>query len=802
MNGEKTMYIMLNEQLNFVKFISDELYDFKFNEKEVTSNSRYHMLSLSRSGSELKVNTIEATLEKTSASLTQTKGEKIDEARTYVKAFFKVSMSDNYNDFYFISYNNLNEFYSAYTTNAPDFTSLEKLKLDKRQVIFEFFEDVEIEEMKFLPYNRYVYYKMKKKDTSSIIYYGIYDTKLFKVIFNTDEYIKYYMPYSDREMLIVTNNSILKVCSIKDDLGNCVDYCKYYLISTQGNKCSSSESDSCNSGEYMLVPDLICNQTCDENLYHYNGTHCGLWSYFYPEGKKYKLNGTSGCIENKKENMDFLNERLNILKCKEGFIIKDFDCVQNITCFNRCKTCKNESTDKNDQKCISCKDEYLLENENCLDNCSNGFYEKDKICQNCSDNTCINFETNSCDCKECIYGFHLNNSKRCEKCSDEACLEFETASCKCKNCSYGFYINDNGVCEKCSDDACLEYETNSCNCKKCISGFYLNESNNCENCSDNKCLEFETNSCNCKNCSSGFYIKDKKCSECDLNCGNCIEISTKCTSCKEDSNSFLYNNTCYQCESSEKCVNYINNSFCQCDKCKEGFYQLNYQCKNCISNCITCNNSFSCEKCVNNFYINAEGICTQCPKNCATTKPNDCRCETCNEHFFININYECEECDKNCKTCSNNKNNCNSCENGKYLTKEKKCDECNEVCLTCSNGLECDSCDVNSHYPYYVSDEYNKTCVENCTLSGREFNEEKIYECKPLKKKNETNNEGGGNEENNSNNDEDYFLWIFASIFGVLLIIITICICKKAFCNKMDDDVIEEISTEIGRAHV
>ena len=481
MNGKNTMYYIskkdgyFNDVLNKINFFSAELYDIKFKTGETSESQEYHMLSLTKKDSSLKANIVLVILKNDYTDINQSGSKEIDDARTYVKACFKVS-SDGYKDFYYISYNNINEFYSGYTTNAPDYYSLNDLEWKKSQATFEFFEDVEIEEMKFLPYNRYVYYKMRKKDdVSSIIYYGIFDTKLFKVIFNTDEYIKYYMPYSDREMLIVTDNSILKVCAIKDANGNCVDFCDNYLISTQGNKCSSS--DSCNSGEYMLVPDLICNQTCDENLYYYNGTHCGLCSYFYPEEKKYKLIGTSGCIESKKENMDYFNERLNILKCKEGFIIKDNNCVQNITCFNRCKTCEEESSDVDDQKCKSCTDEYLLENGNCLDECSNGFYKKDKECLNCSDNTCLDFETNNCDCKECINGFNLNNNKKCENCSDNTCLDFETNTCDCKECINGFHLNNIKKCEKCSDDACLDFETNTCKCINCSSGFYINDNN-------------------------------------------------------------------------------------------------------------------------------------------------------------------------------------------------------------------------------------------------------------------------------------------------------------------------------------
>ena len=571
---------------------------------------------------------------------------------------------------------------------------------------------------------------MKNKNDSSTVYYGIYDTKLTKVIFNTDEKLNYYMPFSDREMLAVTDSSVYKICAIKDENNNgCVDYCENnYLLYTQGNKCN--KTIECKPGEVMLAPIMVCNQTCDENIYHWNGTHCGLCSYFNGYlnfGNIYKLIGVKGCIGQKEDNsMEYYNERLNLLKCKEGYILQGQKCEKKVTCYERCETCSGEPDSIYSQKCTSCKSPYLLENDNCVENCSPNYYRK--------------------------------SDDKCECCHDDQCNKFEQNTCICLKCEHHYFVNSN-----------------------------------------------------------------KKCELCSVNCNDCNETSTNCTSCIGD-NSFLYNNTCYACEDNSKCKNFFEKG-CECEKCKDGFYNLNHQCKSCVNDCKTCSNSSECEICQDNYFLDSTGQCSECPKTCAIKKSDNCQCETCIEGYFMNSsekcqecdttkckkcegnadnctqckeNYffdelkKCEQCDEKCKTCSKEKTNCTSCDDGFFLTKENKCDKCDSKCLTCSDGgeSECLSCNTSDEYKYYlIYDDYNKTCVKDCSKSGRELDEIN-FECKPLRKNN-------GTDENKQpqKSSADYILWIFIVIFGVLLIIITICIIKTCCCNKTSG-IEEEISQE------
>ena len=75
---------------------------------------------------------------------------------------------------------------------------------------------------------------------------------------------------------------------------------------------------------------------------------------------------------------------------------------------------------------------------------------------------------------------------------------------------------------------------------------------------------------------------------------------------------------------------------------------------------------------------------------------------------------------------------------------------------------------------YLVNVKDRHICVENCSDYNYTLNEETNMCEIP---KNSTDRGG------NSNNNVDYMLWIFVGIIGILLIVISICICKKC-CSK------------------
>ena len=58
---------------------------------------------------------------------------------------------------------------------------------------------------------------------------------------------------------------------------------------------------------------------------------------------------------------------------------------------------------------------------------------------------------------------------------------------------------------------------------------------------------------------------------------------------------FLHEYKCFPCEK-DNCTENENDG-CKCKKCKDGFYNFDYQCKSCIENCKDCTNSTKCIKC-------------------------------------------------------------------------------------------------------------------------------------------------------------------------------------------------------------
>ena len=72
----------------------------------------------------------------------------------------------------------------------------------------------------------------------------------------------------------------------------------------------------------------------------------------------------SGCVSSFDETKyEYYNENLKLLKCKNGYILEDNQCVPH--CYPTCRTCSEYSENQNNQKCTECKDNYIMDGENC-----------------------------------------------------------------------------------------------------------------------------------------------------------------------------------------------------------------------------------------------------------------------------------------------------------------------------------------------------------------------------------------------------------------------------------------------------
>ena len=288
-------------------------------------------------------------------------------------------------------------------------------------------------------------------------------------------------------------------------------------------------------------------------------------------------------------------------------------------CHDSCKSCSGDK----ENECLTCNEGYKLENGKCIKN-------------NCYE-TCIDCKNISTDEKE----------QNCTSCKNNKLFQEDKGNCidKCLN---GYYEKDK-YCKNCYED-----------CETCNKGG--NETiNNCTTCKDNtKLLQEDNGNCIDKCLKNGYYEESNHCKNCYKDCETCNkggnETIHNCNTCKDKTKLFQ--------EDKGNCI----------DKCLDGYYEKDKYCKNCNSNCKTCNNSINCTSC------------------------ND-------KMFLINDTQKClNECD-----ISYYKND-----------SERKCYKCNTNCKSCSRGSEndnnyCLSCNENSTFKYLVnSTKYGLNCVEKC----------------------------------------------------------------------------------------
>ena len=606
----------------------------------------------------------------------------------HAQAYFKNSTDDN-KYFYYFTYNDINDFKTGYSTSSinvdDDYYNLileDKIKIKNNDnPHFEFFDNMEIEKMEFLLYNKFIYYEMKSLNNSDK-YYGIFDVKLNKIIFNTKEEITKFIPYNDMAMLAITKEKAYKVC-VYNSNNDCIDTCENnnYLLDIEGNKCGQG----CSDGKLTFVPLEVCINECDTKYYVVNDDKCGLCKDMNTT-HPYKLIGGTECLEEQIKGSYIYNENLKLLNCSEGFHLDNNKCERDIPCYELCLDCYDGSINETDQKCTSCIDGFKLdENNNCI--CPSGKEKKDKQCLNCS-NECGTFKINKCDCESCIEHFFLKDSQ-------------------CKEC----------------DSSCLNCEAESTNCTECYEKTFF-ENNKCYNCTD--CKEKESDSCKCISCNESYYMENHQCLKCGNECKECSS-ATKCLTCNESY--YLENGECKQCSEIPFCISREINS-CKCSACKQNYFLHGNECHE-------CNNETKC-----NTYEDSE----------------KCKCKTCNKGYYIdNNNFYCEKCDENCETCDGG-----------------SIDAMNNHCLSCKK---------DSEDKYLINKDNKHFCVSDCSKYNGTNNEEK-YICE-FKESQETPEK--------QESRVDYALIIVVCVIGVILIIISACICKKFICQKNEVESIEEI---------
>ena len=548
MNGEKQVYDLLSTwgytKLDNLQMFH-ELYDFKLVNKDTNKlNGPYPICALIKIDNSFSFFASEYNFGE-SITRSPDKNRNLTSAKTNIQGYF-----NNYtNHFYFITYDDISDFISGFSTVANDDGSnlyrTNRIEYTLNSISpFEFSDVVEIKEMKFLLYTHYVYYTIYNTITQKT-YHGVLNVKLNKIVFNTEEDINVFIPYSNNSMLAITPDSAYRICLIPDseDEDNCLESCpdnSYLILDIDGNKCSSSTV--CGDGKYTLLPEGVCISVCDTTIFVIQGTNCGLCRDL-DNSKKYKIINSTVCLSDSEipDNSAIYDPNFYLIKCNNGNQLSENgkNCIPH--CYPTCETCSDYSLEENDQKCLTCNDSYYFENNKCLPKIPTTIPKTiPKI--DCNDEKCLT-------CNE-----ESNRLGLCLTCNEEEgyikvnytivwtnffdCMKKENP--KLKSYYYNETLKEYRPCYKTCKRCLKAGNAKVQNCLECENNFMFrpgdNPYNNCVAYSEfyfissyNQYKSLDVYQCPEE---AKYYIKEKK---------SCID------DCKKDKDyKYLYNGNCYK----------------------------------------------------------------------------------------------------------------------------------------------------------------------------------------------------------------------------------------------------------------
>ena len=224
MNGQSQIFYKRGGSSEGFKKLTtnQEIYGVKLS-TDANSNWEYNLLYVVKSDDYIKLKGSLFTIKNENSGVhgndcgTHTS---IMSAQTNTRGCFE----NDYDHFYFFTYTDTSDFSCGYydSSNSISYPRYGSLTINTNQDSpLEFVDEVEIEYIKYINNYKYAYYKINNLDTGST-YYGIIDTKKNIVVFNTEEEILTYEPYSTISMLAITSTTAYEICVIKQD-GACID---------------------------------------------------------------------------------------------------------------------------------------------------------------------------------------------------------------------------------------------------------------------------------------------------------------------------------------------------------------------------------------------------------------------------------------------------------------------------------------------------------------------------------------------------------------------------------------------------
>ena len=304
-------------------------------------------------------------------------------------------------------------------------------------------------------------------------------------------------------------------CEKIENIGNseeiifsCV-FCKYseadYIFAVKENGAKICVDPS----QYPQIQK--CDLSKEENIDGENDYTCISCYYNYrPEKEKLEL-----IFDN--------SLKKYICKCKEGYYEDDSSDYHDSMCkecnrkINYCKKC--HINNNQEVFCDECQDGYILKDYECVQ-ISNNFCKELSLADDETNGECIQFKEpyflNKTTSKIEFCFDYLNN---CSKCSY---INSESSDLKCDKCLDNYFLNQIGNCEHCYIN-----KEESLNCISCTDNEELKKSAPCQKCYDNYFLTKENKCVYCKSeeyggrdCKSCGYItvngiENIGCIECD-----------------------------------------------------------------------------------------------------------------------------------------------------------------------------------------------------------------------------------------------------------------------------------------------
>ena len=218
---------------------------------ESTGNTEYYMIGLVQSESQITLEKLIVIIDSNYYINFNPQGKNhIIYKSDYTHGYFYE------NKFYWMSCNTTDDFKCGY--------SLEEIYVTESQTVNV--ENIihDKSPFDFLDNSPFVYYKIKSNEDNQI-YYGIIDIISNRIIFNTNEILTEYKPFTNFSMLAFTSSGVYQICTFKED-NECVKNCSsgktLILDPVNGNHCGTSQD--CDN--YLFVIKLFMLQIKIKNV--------------------------------------------------------------------------------------------------------------------------------------------------------------------------------------------------------------------------------------------------------------------------------------------------------------------------------------------------------------------------------------------------------------------------------------------------------------------------------------------------------------------------------------------------------